>query len=92
MTGEALNFALTKDISVMLLNVAKLCKSVICCRVTPIQKVDNLFLFPPSSITSFSMPPMCLLCLHDILICTSHVGASGEVGADEHQSDDAEHW
>ncbi|EPZ33774.1 P-type ATPase, cytoplasmic N domain-containing protein [Rozella allomycis CSF55] len=36
--GKSLSFALEKDLEEMFFNLAKLCKSVICCRVSPIQK------------------------------------------------------
>ena len=37
--GQTLMFALDKSLKVLFLEVAKQCHSVICCRVTPLQKV-----------------------------------------------------
>ncbi|KAF2423738.1 phospholipid-transporting ATPase [Tothia fuscella] len=36
--GKSLAFALEKDLEVMLLDLAVMCKAVICCRVSPLQK------------------------------------------------------
>lgn len=36
--GEALNFAFERDVELEFLELATLCKAVICCRVTPLQK------------------------------------------------------
>lgn len=37
-TGQALGFALQDDIKLELLELASICRAVICCRVTPLQK------------------------------------------------------
>lgn len=36
--GKSLTFALEKDLEIMLLDIACMCKAVICCRVSPLQK------------------------------------------------------
>ena len=37
--GQTLAFALDERLKVLFLEVARQCRSVICCRVTPLQKV-----------------------------------------------------
>lgn len=39
--GKALEYALESDIKFTLLDLARRCRSVICCRVSPLQKVSN---------------------------------------------------
>lgn len=40
--GRTLDFALEKDVQLTFLELAQKCKSVICCRVSPLQKVNTL--------------------------------------------------
>jgi len=41
--GETLEFALDASLQAKLLALARVCKSVICCRVSPLQKAEVLF-------------------------------------------------
>lgn len=49
--GATLVFALQDSVKELFLEVAKYCKSVICCRATPLQKVLNSFNITKLSLT-----------------------------------------
>lgn len=53
--GKCLMYALDPALRVMLLNLSLNCSSVVCCRVSPLQKAQVIFLIDCLSIAPFTI-------------------------------------